>query len=310
MRHVSWFLIALVLTACVPVLDSEGPAPIIDGARFDTVAFGPYETAYESIGSGSPVVMVHGIGGGSSLFQYRLNAPVVAEAGHRVYALDLLGFGRSSRPAVRLTQDTLFGQLEAFLTDVVREPAVVVANGLSAAYAIRLAAERPELIAGLVLIAPTGYERLARPMAPERERAFEAFRGPLGELFAGLLVDEGTQRFFLLDAYAHEASLTPEVLSSYDRNLKVEGARWAIFSFVTGNLDQPVDDLWPSVRQRALIVWGTEAQTTPLADAEAFLRARPETSFLPLTGAKLLPNEERAAAFDEAVVSFLARMGH
>jgi pimeloyl-ACP methyl ester carboxylesterase len=308
MRHVSWFLIALALAACVPVMEGEGPAPIIEDARFDTVAFGPYQTAYESLGFGSPVVMVHGIGGGSSLFQYRLNAPAVAAAGHRVYALDLLGFGRSSRPAERLTQDVLFAQLEAFLTDVVREPAVVVANGLSAAFAIRLAVLRPDLVTGLVLIAPTGYERLARPMTPQRERAFEAFRGPLGELFAGLLIDEGTQRFFLLDAYAREASLTPEVLASYDRNLRVEGARWAIFSFVTGNLDQPVEDLWPRVDQPALIVWGTEAQTTPLADAEDFLRARPETSFLPLTGAKLLPNEERAEAFDEAVVSFLRRI--
>lgn len=47
--------------------------------------------------------MVHGIGGGSSLFQYRRNAPQVADAGYRVYALDLLGFGRSSRPERRTT---------------------------------------------------------------------------------------------------------------------------------------------------------------------------------------------------------------
>jgi pimeloyl-ACP methyl ester carboxylesterase len=307
MHRVPLLLALLVLTACVPVAQPEPPTAIIDGARFDTVAFGTFETAYETVGSGRPVVMVHGIGGGSSLFQYRLNAPVVAEAGHRVFALDLLGFGRSSRPAIRLTQDVLVAQLEGFLTDAVGEPAVVVANGLSAAYAIRLAAERPDLIAGLVLIAPTGYERLSRPMTPERVRAFETFRGPLGEVFAGLLVDEGSQRFFLLDAYAREESLTPEVLATYDRNLKVEGARWAIFSFVTGNLDQPVDDLWPSVEQPTLIVWGTEAQTTPLADAEDFVLARPETSLLPLTGAKLLPNEERAGAFNEAVLRFLAR---
>ncbi len=308
MRRVTLILFALLLTACVPVVEPPAPTAIIDGARFDRVAFGSFETAYETLGSGRPVVMVHGIGGGSSLFQYRLNAPAVADAGFRVFAPDLLGFGRSSRPSIRITQDVLVSQLEAFLTDVVREPAVVVANGLSGAYAIRLAAERPDLISGLVLIAPTGYERLARPMTPDRIRAFETFRGPLGELFAGLLVDEGSQRFFLLDAYARESSLTPDVLASYDRNLKVEGARWVIFSFVTGNLDQPVDDLWPTVAQPVLMVWGTEAQTTPLTDAEDFLLARPETSFLPLTGAKLLPNEERAAAFNDAVVGFLERM--
>jgi pimeloyl-ACP methyl ester carboxylesterase len=54
-----------------------------------------------------PMVMVHGIGRGSSVLQYRLNAQAVAAAGHRVYVLDLLRFGRSSQPAQRITQDAL-----------------------------------------------------------------------------------------------------------------------------------------------------------------------------------------------------------
>ncbi|MDA0700251.1 MAG: hypothetical protein O3A02_03455 [bacterium] len=54
---------------------------------------------------------------------------------------------------------------------------------------------------------------------------------------------------------------------------------------------------------------GEGAATTPLADAEDFLRARPQTSFLPLAGAKLPPNEERADAFNEGVTALLGRIG-
>lgn len=97
---------------------------------------------------------------------------------------------------------------------------------------------------------------------------------------APVLVDADTQRFFLLDAYASEARLTPETRARYDREL----------------------------RQPTLIVWGLDAETTPVEDAEAFLRARPTTQFLPLDGAKLLPNEDRAAAFDAALVGFLGRL--
>jgi pimeloyl-ACP methyl ester carboxylesterase len=39
-------------------------------------------------------------------------------------------------------------------------------DGLSAAHDIRIAVERPDAVAGLVLIGPTGYERLARPQGP------------------------------------------------------------------------------------------------------------------------------------------------
>jgi len=260
---------------------------------------------YEVLGEGEPVVLVHGIGGGSSLFQYRKNAPALAEAGFKVYALDLLGFGRSSRPERRYTQDLLVGQLESFLEGVPGGPKAVVANGLSAAYAVRLAAERPDLIRKLVLISPTGYERLSRPQTEARVAEFERFRGVLGTLLNAFLLDEGTQRFFLLDAYAGPESLTGEVLASYDRNLRAENARWVIFSFISGNLDQDVSPYWPRLTQPTLILWGDEATTTPIGDAQDFIEARPQTTLLPVRGTKLLPNEDRPGVFNRVVIEFL-----
>jgi pimeloyl-ACP methyl ester carboxylesterase len=299
---------ATLLSSCLPALQLEASDPILaPDAEAGFVPFRDFHTYYERIGSKADpaVVMVHGIGGGSSLFQYRKNAAVIAEAGYSVYALDLLGFGLSSRPAMRYTQDLLVAQLESFLEEVVQAPAVLVANGLSAAYSIRLATERPDLVDALVLIVPTGYERLARPQTLERLEDFERFTGLLGDLATIFLLEEGTQRFFLLDAYIGRESLTPEVLETYDRYLRAENARWVIFSFISGNLDQDVSAYWPRLEQPALIVWGEEARTTPIQDADDFLQARPQTQFASLTGAKLLPNEDRAETFNELVLGFL-----
>jgi pimeloyl-ACP methyl ester carboxylesterase len=302
-------LLLLALAACVPTVEPVGPEPVIPGARVASASFGEFTTGYEVLGSGPPVVMVHGIGGGSSLFQYRLNAPAVARAGYRVYALDLLGFGRSSKPARRTTQDDLVAQVTSFLEDVPGEPSVLVANGLSAAYAIRIAAERPDLVAGLALIAPTGYRSLNRPQDASRERAFDVFANPvISEVFTGFLVDEDAQRFFLLDAYADPDALTDEVLASYDRNLRTEGARWIVFSFVSGNLDQDVRELWPATRQPALLVWGAAPGFSSYADAEEFVLARPDARLVLLRGAALLPNEERSEAFNDVLVGFLERI--
>jgi pimeloyl-ACP methyl ester carboxylesterase len=308
MRTISIALLVLALAACVPVVDGVSDDAVIPGGRVASAPFGEFVTGYEALGSGPPVVMVHGIGGGSSVFQYRLNAPTVAAAGYRVYALDLLGFGRSSRPQQRTTQDDLVAQVTSFLEDVVREPAVLVANGLSAAHAIRIAAERPELVTGLVLIAPTGYRSLNRPQDASRERTFEVLANPvLSELATGFLVDEGAQRFFLLDAYASPESLTDEVLAVYDRNLRLEGARWIVFSFISGSLDQDVRDLWPATTQPALLVWGTAPGFSSYADSEDFVIARPDARLLLLRDAALLPNEERSDAFNEALLDFLAQ---
>ena len=297
--------LALLLSACLPALELEQEPAVIPGAQAQTVMLGEYETYYEVIGEGPAVVMVHGIGGGSSGFQYRKNAPALAAAGYKVYVVDLLGFGRSAHPKLRYTQDLYVEQLAAFLE--VSGEAVLVANGLSAAYAVRIAAEQPGAVESLVLISPTGYERLARPQNEERVEALGRFSGFTGNLVYVTLLDEGTQQLFLLDAYASRESLTPEVLATYDRNLKVENAKWAVLSFISGNLDQDVSSLWPSVTQPTLILWGTEGDTTPIGDAADFLRARPQTEFVPIADAKLLPNEDRAETFNEIVLEFLAR---
>ncbi len=310
MRTFVTALLLLVLSACVPVVDGVGSDAVIPGARVASAPFDDLTTGYEVLGSGPPVVMVHGIGGGSSVFQYRRNAPAIAAAGYRVYALDLLGFGRSSRPQQRTVQDDLVAQVTAFLEDVVGEPAVLVANGLSGAHAIRIAAERPDLVAGLALIAPTGYRSLNRPQDAARERTFDVFANPVvSEIFTGLLVDEGAQRFFLLDAYADRDSLTDEVLASYDQNLRSEDASWIVFSFVSGSLDQDVSELWPATTQPALLVWGTAPGFSSYADAEDFVLARPDAQLVVLRDAALLPNEERADAFNQVLIGFLERNG-
>ena len=307
MRTVALALVVLVLNACVPTVDGVGDSSVIPGASVASAPFGDFTTGYEVLGSGPPVVMVHGIGGGSSVFQYRLNAPAVAAAGYRVYAIDLLGFGRSSRPEQRTTQDDLVTQVTSFLEDVVGQPAVLVANGLSAAHAIRIAAERPDLVAGLTLIAPTGFRSLNRPQDASRERAFRLFANPVVSEFATrFLVDEGSQRFFLLDAYASRESLTDEVLTVYDRNLRLEGARWIVFSFISGSLDQDVSELWPATTQPALLVWGTTGGFSSFEDAEDFVLARPDARLVLLRDAALLPNEERSEAFNAALLGFLA----
>jgi pimeloyl-ACP methyl ester carboxylesterase len=313
----------LTLAACVPQTAFE-PEPVLPQSRLLshdwTVPSGVdvsdldleerrLTTGYEVLGHGAPVVMVHGIGGGSSRFQYRLNARPVANAGYRVYAPDLIGFGASSRPVGRSTQDLLVAQLESFLVEVVEEPAVLVANGLAAAHAVRVARERPDLVSGLVLITPTGLERLDRPQTEARRSQFALLTGPLGELLYFTLLDEEAQEFFLVDAYASEASLTPEIRAVYDRELRAPNAQWIVFSFVTGNLDQDLSEAWPEVEQPTLIVWGEDAETTPASDALAFLEARPSTDFVAFEDAKLLPNEDRPEAFNAAVLDYLARLG-
>jgi len=70
----------------------------IAGVRSEYVQLGSGRIHYFAGGRGSPLVLVHGLGGNA--LNWALLIPPLIRRGHRVYAIDLLGYGRSDRPDV------------------------------------------------------------------------------------------------------------------------------------------------------------------------------------------------------------------
>lgn len=56
-----------------------------------------YQINYRVEGEGPPLLLVHGFG--ANLNHFRYNIPALVQAGYKVYALDLLGFGGSEKPS-------------------------------------------------------------------------------------------------------------------------------------------------------------------------------------------------------------------
>ena len=107
--------------------------------------------AYEVSGEGPLVILVPGMG--DLRGTYRFLAPRLAAAGYRVASTDLRGHGDSDA-----TFDT-YGDLETAgdvvaLIEALGGPAVVVGNSMGSGAAVCAAAQRPELVTGLVLIGP------------------------------------------------------------------------------------------------------------------------------------------------------------
>ena len=107
-------------------------------------------------GSGSPVVMVHGIASSSVTFE-RL-VPLV-EPYHRVIAIDLLGFGESPMPEdAEYTIDEHTAALARTLRKLrIREPIVLVGHSLGALIATRYAATHAGRVSKVILVSPPIY---------------------------------------------------------------------------------------------------------------------------------------------------------
>ena len=154
------------------------------------VPVGPGAVHVERYGhGGTPIILLHGFG--TCTFLWRNVAPVLAEAGHTAYALDLFGHGESDR-----TPDADFGiaaqaeYLDAAMTALRLARATVVGVDLGGDVALRLAATRPDRVARLVLINVPAFDELpARDIAVlQRSTARFAFKVTRGVLGAAALL--------------------------------------------------------------------------------------------------------------------------
>lgn len=107
--------------------------------------------AYDVDGGGPLVVLVPGMG--DLRATYRFVAPVLREAGYRVALTDLRGHGDSDATFATYGDSETADDILALIEEL-GGPAVIVGNSMGAGAAAIAAAQRPELVNGLVLIGP------------------------------------------------------------------------------------------------------------------------------------------------------------
>jgi haloalkane dehalogenase len=169
---------------------------LADGLRIHHVDEGPADAA--------PVLLLHGEPSWSYL--YRTVIPVLVDEGHRCVAPDLVGFGRSDKPAdqddytyqrhVDWMAEALFDHLD--LRDI-----TLVAQDWGGLIGLRLVAAHPERFARVVVAntgLPTGERR-----PNEAFLRWQAFAREVPELPVGAIVAGGCAQ-----------PVAPEVVAAYD----------------------------------------------------------------------------------------------
>jgi len=128
-------------------------AAIDEPSAFQFITVEETQLRYLDVGSGPPVVLLHGNG---SMIEDFLSSGVMDVPGHRFIAFDRPGFGYSDRP-----NDRVWGpgeQARLFLRAAARlglERPIVVGHSWGTLVALAMALRSPEDIAGLVLL--SGY---------------------------------------------------------------------------------------------------------------------------------------------------------
>jgi pimeloyl-ACP methyl ester carboxylesterase len=262
------------------------------------------EVTFQELGAvGVPLVLLHSPGPGHDSEQWREAAELLALR-HRVYVPDLPGWGRSEPPPEH--RPGVYADVVAdFLAGVVREPAVVLAAGLSAAWALAVAALYPELVLALGLVAPRGLGADIDGQGVQGELLRKVL--PLavfGDTALDLLTSRNALVRHLRRLYAAPERVDAALVDHCYRASHQPAARRALAAYWAGRLD-PDGLIQPPADLPVWIAWGRAAGDPPVENADLWLRRLPGAALDVFEGAGALPYAEVPARFCRSFETFL-----
>ena len=248
------------------------------------------EIAYQRGGEGTPVVLVHGAGDDSRIWQPQLSA--LADE-FTVVAWDEPGAGRSSDVPSGFGLEDYAACLAGLIEALDLEPVHLLGLSWGGVVALQTYADHPQLV-GTLLLADT-YAGWKGSLAADDVRARVAgvrqmLTAPAGDRTAhvpGLFAGDAPRAFAPLlaelAAGARRESLATQLAAMAEADLRV---------------------LLPQIAVPTLLVWGEQDLRSPLSVARQFEQAIPDATLVVLPDCGHLSNLEQPARFNEAVRSF------
>jgi pimeloyl-ACP methyl ester carboxylesterase len=233
-----------------------------------------YVRAGEKQAQRPPLLLVHGFG--ASTDHWRKNITGLCQD-FEVFAIDLLGFGRSAKPKLQYSSDLWRDQLYDFISEVIGQKAVIAGNSLGGYAGLCVAAQRPDSAAGLVLLNSAGPfsesqatsepEALQTQIQPPKQPSFLQkllsdsvkwiFQQPLAQ---SLLFQYVRQRWVirrtLKKVYLDKSAITDQLVEEIYRPAYDSGALDVFVSVFSTPQGEKVDVLLKQLNCPLLMLWG------------------------------------------------------
>lgn len=287
-------LIAVILGGC-PSFHAARPTDAPADATYAEID-GVY-LRYQARGQGPAVVLIHGYGSSSEIWTKVMDR---LASSHRVIAVDLKGFGYSSRPAGDYSPTAQAALVWKLLDKLGVETTDIVGHSWGTSVTLAMALANPGRVERIALYAAYVYEA----QVPGFFRW--ARLGGFGELifalnYRGRIED----RAYL--AYFDPAFVTQARVEILERDLARPGTVAAALAAARGQRYAAVESLYRTVTAPTLLLWGRDDAVTPVAYGERLARDLPNASLKIYPRCGHVPMIEAATDSTRDLVSFLAR---
>lgn len=238
------------------------------------------------------VILLHGLGGSTANWMF--TTPAIA-ANYHVIVPDQVGFGKSDKPAIKYRVGTYVDFLDKFMSELKIEHATLVGNSLGGWVAALTAIKYPNRVDKLVLADAAGI----KPSSVDTSQIYALNYSTRDELRALTPLV-----FYNTALFAGEAAIDQAMtarLAAGDGNTinsLIESIR-RDEDFLNGRLG--------SIKKPTLIIWGKQDGLIKLADGERMNREIAGSELVVLDQCGHVPQFEKAADFNKALLAFLAK---
>lgn len=116
---------------------------------------------YFTIGNGKPILLIHSLINGTSNYEFNKVIKKLS-AHHKVYAIDLIGFGKSDKPKITYTAYLYVQLIHDFIKDIIGENTDIVTSGNSNSFVTMLSLQNKNYINRLIFINPGKLDQLSK----------------------------------------------------------------------------------------------------------------------------------------------------
>lgn len=192
---------------------------------------------YTKQGTGAPLLLIHDFVPGSSDFEWKDMIKILSRT-HTVYTLDLLGFGRSDKPAMVYTNYLYVQLVSDFIKNIIGKRCDVITSGSSAAIAVMTCRLDSSLIGRMMFISPDSLSDTAKiPSKPTKTLKFFLELPLIGIFFYNIMVNRfRIESDFKKNYFSNPLNVTNQIIEAYNEAAHLHGSNSRyVYSSLKGN---------------------------------------------------------------------------
>lgn len=311
MKKLAYLLPLFLLSACafqqsIPVIETFDDLTYPYSVKKIKLADGK-EIGYMDEGKGKQTLLfIHGLGSYAPAWKKNIET---LKNNYRCIAIDLPGYGKSSKGKYEASMSAYADVVNAFLENMDIEKATLIGHSMGGQISMMTALAYPEKVEKLILVAPAGFETFT----PGEKQWFREVLTPTAVKLTSVDQIKSNIAWNFYDMPDDAFFMAEDRIAMRDAE-GFDAYCYIIVECVKGMVDEPVFEYLDRIQQPTLVIFGEGDNLIP----NRFLNGG-KTEDIAKSGAEKIPNAElkmipkaghfvqfeKAEEVNEAMVSFL-----